>query len=72
MGYSSLLHIVEAADKLLIRALKGIIGTEAVHAGYVDAGKEQVAQLGFGKVVIAAVEFGFQLINLFEEFLPSS
>ena len=66
------LYIVETSDKLLVRALQSIVGAKPVHAGHVDASEEEVTQFCLGKVVVAAVQFGLQLVNLFEQLRPST
>ena len=50
-------HVIEAADKLLIGAFKGVFGIYLVESGCIDEAEQQVAELGLF-LLVGIVAYG--------------
>lgn len=67
---SLFLHVIEAADELLVRTLQRRFGIDAVEPRSVDQRKEQVAELGFEVRFVARAHLGLDLGGLLLHLVP--
>jgi len=67
---SLFLHVIEAADELLVRTLQRRFGIDAVEPRSVDQRKEQVAELGFEVRLVARAHLGLDFGGLLLHLVP--
>ena len=65
-----LFHIIEAADELLVRALKGIVRVDVIEACCIDEREEDITELIGGTLLVHVFHLGFKLLNLLLDLGP--